>query len=269
MFNPSHDQSKLRLSPPARAAARLPLTFKGVAAYVQAPARHLILVELVVALIAAASMAWFFALACSPAIQAALTQLPEQGVFHSGQLEWPGNSTMLLGHTPFLEIAIDLDGTGQIGPSADLKWEFKRRELRFVTRFGQYALHYPAARSVPFNCTDLLPLWRTWHLWLIAGIVGFVVAVLLPGWAVLAAVYAVVARLAVPSFYHQWGWTGYWRLASAALMPGALWMSGTTLLYGLRGLGLTGFLLAFGAHFVIGWLYLGFALRQLNRPSPN
>ena len=47
-----------------------------------------------------------------------------------------------------------------------------------------------------------------------------------------------------------------WRLAGAALMPGALLMVAAIFLYGIGFLNLVSFSFIFGAHFVIGWIYL-------------
>jgi hypothetical protein len=47
-----------------------------------------------------------------------------------------------------------------------------------------------------------------------------------------------------------------WRLAGAALMPGALLMTAAILLYGIGFLNLVSFGFIFGAHFLIGWIYL-------------
>jgi len=47
-----------------------------------------------------------------------------------------------------------------------------------------------------------------------------------------------------------------WRLAGAALMPGALLTCGAILLYGLGTLDLVRLAAAGAAHWVIGWVYL-------------
>src|SRR5205807_1820555 len=49
---------------------------------------------------------------------------------------------------------------------------------------------------------------------------------------------------------------GSWRLAGAALMPGALFLSGAIVLYGLGGLDPIQLAAAAGAHLLIGWIYI-------------
>jgi hypothetical protein len=52
---------------------------------------------------------------------------------------------------------------------------------------------------------------------------------------------------------------GSWKLSGAALLPGALLMTGGIFIYGL-GFPLVLLLFVFGAHFVLDWLYLIFGL---------
>jgi uncharacterized membrane protein YgdD (TMEM256/DUF423 family) len=56
-----------------------------------------------------------------------------------------------------------------------------------------------------------------------------------------------------------------WRLAGAALMPGALLLSASLVAYGLSLCDLVQLCFAFGMHFVIGWVYLFVSPLFLNR----
>jgi hypothetical protein len=58
-----------------------------------------------------------------------------------------------------------------------------------------------------------------------------------------------------------------WRLAGAAMMPGALLMSGAVVLYSLHRLNLVGLLFAWLLHLVLGWIYVGIAPARLPRLS--
>jgi hypothetical protein len=79
---------------------------------------------------------------------------------------------------------------------------------------------------------------------------------LLPLWAVLAWVYAPAAKLIAWFCDRRLTWTGAWRLACAALLPGAVLLALGLVLYGLQmadvfGLGYFG-----TVHFLVGWVYL-------------
>jgi len=51
-------------------------------------------------------------------------------------------------------------------------------------------------------------------------------------------------------------WGGAWRLASAALLPGAVMLAGAILLYGWSVMELVGLSFSIAVHLVIGWVYL-------------
>jgi uncharacterized RDD family membrane protein YckC len=64
-----------------------------------------------------------------------------------------------------------------------------------------------------------------------------------------------------------------WRLAGAALLPGALLMALSLVLYDLGGFDVVQVCLAFGLHLVLGWIYLFvspmFLMRALPREKKN
>jgi hypothetical protein len=75
-------------------------------------------------------------------------------------------------------------------------------------------------------------------------------------WACLATVYALPAWLV--GFFADRDLTlrGSWRLAGAALMPGALFLSAAIGLYGWGALDLVRLAVAAAVHLVMGWIYL-------------
>jgi len=56
-----------------------------------------------------------------------------------------------------------------------------------------------------------------------------------------------------------------WKLAAAALMPGATLVSVSLVLYELNVFDFVQFCFAFGMHFIIGWIYLFVSPMFLNR----
>jgi hypothetical protein len=60
-----------------------------------------------------------------------------------------------------------------------------------------------------------------------------------------------------------------WKLAGAALLPGALLLSASLVAYGLGGCDLVQLCFAFGMHLVLGWVYLFISPLFLNRALPT
>ena len=75
-------------------------------------------------------------------------------------------------------------------------------------------------------------------------------------WPLLALVYSLPAWLTAFYANRAVTWCGCWRLAGAALMPGALMVSVAIVLYGLRMFDLVKFGFAFALHLLVGWLYI-------------
>jgi hypothetical protein len=75
-------------------------------------------------------------------------------------------------------------------------------------------------------------------------------------WALQATLYGSAAWLTGFFANRKLNLRGCWKLAGAALMPGALLMIAGIVFYGLGVLDLVEFMAAAGAHFVVGWIYL-------------
>ena len=75
-------------------------------------------------------------------------------------------------------------------------------------------------------------------------------------WAVLAWIYTPVAKLAAWFFNRQLTWPGAWRLACAALLPGAVLLAAGVVSYGLQWVDIFGFGYFVMVHFLVGWVYL-------------
>ena len=91
-----------------------PLTPRGVAAFVQAPLRRLLLVQFIVALAVAMGVALLCYDRYVPVIEGAIAKLPAASQVRQQQLEWWGNSPVVLGENRFLALTVDLERTGQL-----------------------------------------------------------------------------------------------------------------------------------------------------------
>jgi len=243
-----------------------PFTPRGVAAFARAKFSRLLLAQFVIAVLAAFAVAWFFYENCFSTIQTAIDNLPPDSEISSGVLEWHGDSFLELAEGRFVAFDVDISHSGQFRSTADLQIEFGHETIRAFSLFGHADFYYPPNEIISFNRTELDPLWKAWRTVILFLIILAVIIALLLSWWILATIYFLPVWLAGFFTNRDLDLRASWKLSSAALLPGALLMTAGILFYGL-GLPLVTFLFIFGAHFVLGWLYLFFGLAFLSRTS--
>ena len=250
-----------------------PLTPRGVAAFASARLSRLLLVQFVVASLAAIAVVWFLFDGCFPTVRAAIRNLPATGAIRSGRLDWPAQPPQLLAGGRFLAFIVDPDHGGQIQPPADVQIEFGRKTVRVIAFLGYAEWNYPSDWVMAFNRTELEPLWGAWEPEWLGIMVPAVVAGLMLSWAVLATVYFLPAWLVGFLTNRRLNLWGSWKLAGAALLPGAMLFTTAIALYDFGASGLIQFCFLFGAHVALGWIYLLlgqlFLPRLEPRPSPG
>ncbi|HRT57005.1 MAG TPA: hypothetical protein P5038_10295 [Candidatus Paceibacterota bacterium] len=237
-------------------AAWQPFTARGVAAFAQARLGRLLTVQFLFALLVAASVAWFLHHAWVPVLDDTVNRLPDQSEIRAGVLDWRAASPVLLAENRFLAVAVDLDHTGQVRSPAHLCLELGRHDLRVYSLLGYLPVSYPTRLWISLNRPAALPWWGAWMPVLLALSAALTILVLFLAWAVLATLYTLPVWLV--GFYanRQLGLRASWRLAGAALMPGALFMALMILLHGLGAVDPLRLILALAAHLLIGWVYL-------------
>jgi hypothetical protein len=244
-----------------------PLTPRGVAAFAHAKFSRLLLVQFVVALLAAVSVAWFADNDCFPTIRAAIQNLPDAGKISSGKLDWRGDSSQMLAEGKFLAFDVDLNHSGQINSTADLQIEFGKESTRVFSLPGYADFFYPPDRFAPFNRTELEPLWGAWAAEILFIAAAATVIGLLLSWWILATIYFLPVWILAFFVNRNLNFRASWKLSGAALMPGALLMAAGIFLYGFGVIDLVQFGFIFSAHFVLGWIYLLVSLIFLPRIS--
>ena len=237
-------------------AAWEPLTPRGVAAFAHAKWGRLWLVQLLVAVAAAAGLAWAIHSCWFGIISAAVDHLPAQGSIRGGKLLWDTDSPQVLAENRFLAITVDLDHQGQARSPAHLQVEFGRSRVRVFSLLGFLDRAYPRGYTIAFNRAELIPWWGAWAPAFLAIIVGGAVAGLLGVWQVLAVLYAPAAWLVAFFANRSLTFRQAIRLAGAALMPGALAMLAAILFYALALLDPIQLLAALALHFVLGWVFV-------------
>ena len=139
-----------------------PLTVRGVAAFASATLGRLLLVQFIVALLAAGTVVWFVQRAWFPTIGEAIRQLPPEGEIRSGRLDWRGPTPVCLAEGRFLALVVDLDHTGEARSPAQVQVEFGRADFKVYSLFGCLPGAYPRSWAVAFNRTELGPWWGAW-----------------------------------------------------------------------------------------------------------
>ena len=246
-----------------------PLTPRGVAAFARASFERLVVVQGLVALLATASVVWFLSDGIFPVIGDAIEQLPDSGCLHGGKLDWRDDSPLMLAEGKILAVSVDLNHGGVLRSPVDFQFEFGRDDLRIFSLFGECYVDYPNGYLIAANRPEARPAWGAWapNLLGLAAIGTFVG--LLAVWAMLATVYCPVVWLICFFSNRDLNLLASWRLAGAALMPGALLLSGALVLYEFGGFDLVQLCFAFGMHLVIGWIYLFIGPLFLNRALPS
>jgi hypothetical protein len=233
-----------------------PLTPRGVAAFARAPLSRLLLVQFVIAALAAAAVVWLLYDGSFPVVRAAIRNLPVGGAIRSGRLDWPGDAPQLLAEGRLLAFAVDAGHSDQIRSPADVQIEFGRRSVRIYSLFGYVERNYPTDWTMAFNRTDLEPLWGAWEPEWLAVTLLAAVAGLIGLWALLATVYFLPVRLIGFWANRALDGRGSWKLAGAALLPGALLLTAAIVLYDFGALNLIQFCFLFVLHVGLGWIYL-------------
>ena len=172
-----------------------PLTPRGVAAFAHATVGRLLLVQFLVAFLAAASVVSFLERDWFPVVREAVHQLPDQGELSRAELKWSGETPQQLAENPFLGLAVDLYHSGKIGRASHLQVELGKTDFRIYSLLGYQVFDYPPEWNLPFNRTELEPWWGAWEPWLATIVAVTLVLGLLLTWNALAVIYCVPVRI--------------------------------------------------------------------------
>jgi hypothetical protein len=207
-----------------------------------------------------------------PVIKEGIRHLPTEGVIENYTLKAPIDPAESLSSSRLLGITADPEDQGSTGMTTDLLVQFKRNKVRFCSLFGCTDLAYANILKSPdvlFNRTELEPQWDAWEpiLLTIAAIGSFFV--LLGSWCALATLYFLPVWAFAWSQKKALSLGGSWRLAGAALMPGALLFSGAIVCYRLGFIDLVSLFTLSVIHLVVGWVYTVTSTLGLPKKEPK
>ena len=235
-----------------------PVTPWGVAAFSRAKVGRLLIFQLIVALVACASVLWLLNNGYFPTVSKALEKLPDKGEIRSGKLDWLGEPRQLLAENRLSAFNVDLEHSGQLRVPAHFQFEFGAETLRVYSSLNFFTdVPYSEGWIFAFNRSELVPKWGAWRLPILVLTAIAVMIWLMLTWTILATVYAVPVWLYGFYINRELTLRGSWKLAGAALMPGALVMAATFLLYDFGLFDLLTLTVIMGSHILLGWIYLG------------
>jgi hypothetical protein len=113
------------------------------------------------------------------------------------------------------------------------------------------------------------PWWNAWRPAILGYLAGGTVLFLLGSWifmGVLNGIFVFILARMANRAVSLWG---AWKVAVAALMPGALFVSFALILYSLGSLNLPELIAAFALHFFVGWIFAFLAVIWLPKPADN
>ena len=231
-----------------------PLTRRGRAAFAHGGTGRLLILQLLFALLSAATLAWSLQRAWFSVVETALEALPESGAEIRGQhLLWPRQESVLLGNGPHLGLAVVTDPTATLGQNGDLQLELRTGELRFRGLLGQTSFPYPDRWLLPLDQTRAKAAWGAWRwpLVILMGLAAVPVLMVL-GWA-LSLVFAPLLWLMSLLFRRSLNPAGAWRLALASHLPASLLLDAGWILYANQWIGLTSLTALLTLHGSVGW----------------
>jgi len=245
-----------------------PITPRGVAAFARASFERLFVVQAVFALLASMALVWLLSDGIFPTVEATIENLPDSGSIHGGQLDWRDDSPLILAEGNILAISVDLEHGGSLHSPADFQLEFGRDSVRAFSLFGEAEMEYPHDYIIAANVRDARPAWGAWSPNVLALVAICAFFGLLITWVVLASIYCFPVWLICFFANRDLNLLASWRLAAAALMPGAALLTLALLFYDLRAFDLVQLCFAFGMHVIITWIYLFVSPLFLKRVLP-
>lgn len=245
-----------------------PFTPRGVAAFARASLERLLVVQSIIALLTAAAVVWVLSSGFFPTVDAAVRNLPDTGAISRGKLNLKNQSDLppqVLAEGHFLAITLDVQNSRTLRSPAQFQFEFSETSLAIISLLGEMTIPYPPDQSFYFNRIDVQPAWGAWSPNLLGlAAIGTFFGLLLT-WAALATIYFLPVWLISFFSNRDLNFRASWKLASAALLPGAIIFALGIFLYGLGAFDLVQLGFAFSMHLIIGWIYLLISPMFLNR----
>jgi hypothetical protein len=231
-----------------------PLTPGGVASYANAPLTQLLFTQALAAFVVFAATLFYLHRAWTPVLNSAVERFPSGAELSGQSLYMPGVHPLVLGENRLLSATWVTNDA--LTPDADIELRLGRDEWSTGSLLGYIALPYPPYLELNLARENSAPKWGAWRSAAVPGLAAAVALSMWLAWIAMAAFYAWPIRVVVFFRDKLTSRLGSWKLCAAALLPAAVFMSSAIVLYTLGKIPVAGLLIAFAAHFVIGWFYI-------------
>lgn len=239
-----------------RPVAWNPFTPGGVASYAIAPLGNLLSTQFVAAFLLWITAMFYLSQSWVPAIDSMIGQIPIGTRIQNGRLFIPSHEPIIFSDNRLVGIVWAKEDAP--GPTSDIEVRLMPNEFRVATMIGYLPLPYPHHEDQTVDKDALSPRWGAWRPAIIPLVAGLFTLFIWGAWAALAAIYAWPIRVAIFFRDKLTSPLGSWKLCSAALMPGAFLLTAALLFYTLGRIPVAGLIIAFAAHFVLGWVFVFF-----------
>ena len=203
-----------------------PFTPKGIASAVLAPRWQLWSALAMTAAASVCSVLYFLTQCWQPVIFEAIEQLPDGGFVRAGILHPGGRETdVTLANNHFLAVALNWTDAGVRDQASDMRVILQIDRALVCSVFGCAVVRYQFMGDHPVGRTETGAWWRAWSPYLLSAIAAGQTLFILISWWLLVIVYAWGVRLLAFYLDRQVDFGGATRVAQAALVPGAWWLT--------------------------------------------
>jgi hypothetical protein len=229
-----------------------PLTFFGVAAFSWSSLRRLLIWQLAFSQISSLVLLWFVIACWEPILEQAIDRFPSKGELAAKTFSWDPPDSKRLAMNRYISFSLELPRSDA---SSDLQINIFTQGWQLCSLLGCVSFEYPEMGKLQFSQLDLKAAWQAWRVPIYVALWAFSFIGLLLSWWFLSILYALPLRMAAFFMDRRVHLFGCWKLAGAALIPGALWFTFAIGIYSFRGLDLLGLLWALLIHFLLGWTF--------------
>ena len=236
-------------------ALPIPFTFAGTVAFSRRSASCFLLGWLCAAAIASATCLWFIHLRWIPVIESTIEALPADVAIAGGMMKMIPEGKTIQKQNGFISLVITSAVRPQGNMTSDFQVAITPEEIRFNSLLGYLPIPYPLEARLSLTPSYFKAWWRAREALFTVLAFCLIAGALLSTWILLATLYFI--PIAITNYFAErrnefWA---TWRLAGSLLLPGALIMTLSILLYGFHLLGFLGLLVATALHIIIAWIY--------------
>lgn len=245
-----------------------PFTGGGIAAFAHASTTRTLVVQATAAALVGAVFVGSITTAWFPVLERGMQSLPAQASIRASTLNWPDARARRLAENAALEWVVrptSGPAPNALGQSSDIRLELQRHGFRIQGPLGHWDQPYPSSWEVPLGRIPALAAWQSWKPYLGLAVGSGVAFLLIACWWLMAAAYCIPAWLVAHLFGKRPSLAQAWRLASAALLMGAVVGAAGVAAYAHGLIRIPGLVASQAIHVPVPWLWLLWGILSMDR----